>query len=204
MPLPEIQIVIIGPEGVGKTSIVNCLRGLAFGSTEPTIGGAYVSMLVVGPPPNISIVPNNIRTPANHAVAKLAIWDTAGQHRYKSLIPVYIRSAHIAVVVIDPDTPVKDITSWMSFATKNAPRAQLVTLYNKCDMIDPPATPAPEFIAVSAKTKFNIMPTFVQVLNQYISSDTFKIRQAATTIVSSPRTPPTTPALSRWQWLCNI
>lgn len=32
---------------------------------------------------------------------RLQLWDTAGQERFKSLIPSYLKDAHMALVVFD-------------------------------------------------------------------------------------------------------
>ena len=36
-----------------------------------------------------------------HGKVKAQIWDTAGQEKFKSLVPNYIRDAHCAVFVYD-------------------------------------------------------------------------------------------------------
>jgi Ras-related protein Rab-5C len=33
--------------------------------------------------------------------ANLNLWDTAGQERYRSLVPMYCRSAHVTIIVFD-------------------------------------------------------------------------------------------------------
>lgn len=40
-------------------------------------------------------------------VIAFQIWDTAGQERFKSLVPMYVRGAHIALIVYDVTDPVK-------------------------------------------------------------------------------------------------
>lgn len=32
---------------------------------------------------------------------RLQLWDTAGQERFKSLIPSYLKDAHLALVIFD-------------------------------------------------------------------------------------------------------
>lgn len=34
-------------------------------------------------------------------MVRLQLWDTAGQERFKSLIPSYLKDAHLAIVVFD-------------------------------------------------------------------------------------------------------
>lgn len=40
-------------------------------------------------------------------VIAFQIWDTAGQERFKSLVPMYVRGAHIAMIVYDVTDPVR-------------------------------------------------------------------------------------------------
>ena len=44
-------------------------------------------------------------------VIHFQIWDTAGQERYKSLVPMYLRGAHIAFIVYDITDPVSQFIS---------------------------------------------------------------------------------------------
>jgi len=41
-------------------------------------------------------------------VIKYQIWDTAGEERFQSLTPMYLRGAHIALVVYDVNSKVSD------------------------------------------------------------------------------------------------
>jgi small GTP-binding protein len=76
------KLVLLGDTAVGKSCIVwRLVRNDFYDFQEPTIGSAFTTYFI-----------NNIR---------LDIWDTAGQERYKSLAPMYYRSAKIAIVVYD-------------------------------------------------------------------------------------------------------
>jgi Ras-related protein Rab-5C len=89
----EYKVVLIGPCGVGKTSIIKRAHEDRFSSrSESTITGGFVIH----------------RVATSRGPAHLHIWDTAGQERYKSLVPMYSRNAAIIAVVFD-------ITSQRSF-----------------------------------------------------------------------------------------
>jgi small GTP-binding protein len=76
------KVVLLGDTSVGKSCIVwRLVRDDFYDFQEPTIGSAFTTYHI-----------NNIR---------LDIWDTAGQERYKSIAPMYYRSAKIAIVVYD-------------------------------------------------------------------------------------------------------
>ena len=82
-----MKVVFLGQSGVGKTSLVSCF---CFGGNRDdgpmeTVGIDYFSKAV-------SVGGDTV---------KLQIWDTAGQEKYKSIVPAYIRVAAIAFVVYD-------------------------------------------------------------------------------------------------------
>lgn len=82
----KFKLIFLGDQGVGKSSILNryaqdkfdeeyqATVGLDFHSKNEVIGG------------------NNIR---------LLLYDTAGQEKFKSLIPMYIRDANVIIIVYD-------------------------------------------------------------------------------------------------------
>ena len=68
---------------------------------------------------------------------KLQIWDSAGQERYKALIPSYVRGASIVFIVYDvsdKDT-FKNIEMWINFIKQvNTDNSVLVLCGNKIDL----------------------------------------------------------------------
>lgn len=82
----KFKTVLIGDSGVGKSSIATRFVNEKFDKyAEPTIGSAFFSK-------TIGIDKGNIT---------LNIWDTAGQEKYDSLIPMYYKGAHIIFLVFD-------------------------------------------------------------------------------------------------------
>jgi len=93
MSTKSVKVVILGPQGVGKTSLAMRYTGKKFSrSLNPTIGSSYF-------PFNITI---------RDTTLLLEIWDTAGQERFRAMAPLYYRNARAALVVYD-------ITSYESF-----------------------------------------------------------------------------------------
>ena len=66
---------------------------------------------------------------------KLQIWDTAGQEKFKSLIPSYVRNAAIVLIVFDVNNPdsFEKVQSWVDFI-KNLESCFLVLCGNKIDL----------------------------------------------------------------------
>lgn len=80
----EAKIVVLGSQGVGKTSLVHRYVKNAFTppTTQSTIGASFVTKKVV-----------DIDT---STTVRLQIWDTAGQERFRSISKLYYRGTYLA------------------------------------------------------------------------------------------------------------
>ena len=82
----HFKIIFLGDQCVGKSSILNRFYQDKFEPDyQATIGLDFHSK-------NVEINGNTVR---------LLLYDTAGQEKFKSLIPMYIRDANIIIVVYD-------------------------------------------------------------------------------------------------------
>ena len=82
----HFKLIFLGDQFVGKSSILNRFYQDKFEPDyQATIGLDFHSK-------NVSINGNTVR---------LLLYDTAGQEKFKSLIPMYIRDANIILVVYD-------------------------------------------------------------------------------------------------------
>lgn len=80
------KVVLVGDISVGKTSIISQYIENNFKEVyDPSIGVDFSS--------------KTVRFRGRHL--KLQMWDTAGQEKYKSLIPSYIRGSSIIFLVYD-------------------------------------------------------------------------------------------------------
>lgn len=117
------KIILIGNSGVGKTTISNwALTGSFNDNFMPTVGGNYISK-------EIKIESTTI---------KLQIWDTAGDEKYRSLIPMFYRDAKGAVLVysICEKKTFQDISYFVQSLNDRAPDIFKVLVGNKSDMED--------------------------------------------------------------------
>jgi small GTP-binding protein len=79
-------LVTVGDSAVGKTSLIKVITDNTFSRKELT---------------TIGMDPFQTTLYHNDKPIELVIWDTAGQKRFKSLIPVYSRRSDAALVCFD-------------------------------------------------------------------------------------------------------
>lgn len=80
------KVVFVGNPFAGKTSIMNKLINNEFRDTyDQTIGVDFYTKTIM----------------FRENIFKLQLWDSAGQEKYKSLIPSYVRGASLIFVIYD-------------------------------------------------------------------------------------------------------
>ena len=157
------KIIFLGDQYVGKSSILNRFYQDKFEQDyQATIGLDFHSK-------NVEI---------NNTTIRLLLYDTAGQEKFKSLIPMYIRDANIIIVVYDISNKDSFIHTehWVN-ETKDLKRddAIFVLVGNKIDLEDKRAVTTKEaeefstqkgflFHEVSAKTGEEVQELFTSVI----------------------------------------
>ena len=114
------KIIFVGDAGVGKTTIISRIMDNPYNEAyEPSIGVDFMSK-------NISF---------HGQITKLQMWDTAGQEKYKGLIPSYVRNSSIVFLIYDVSTKTSfdNIPNWISFI-RNIETTTLVLCGNKIDV----------------------------------------------------------------------
>ena len=160
MNIAKHKIIFVGDAGVGKTTIISRIMNNPFVEEyEPSIGVDFMS--------------KNLKY--NGQIVKLQIWDTAGQEKYKGLIPSYIRNSSIVFVVYDisSKTSFDNIPKWINFI-KSIENTTLVLCGNKIDLENREVKKEEgeefakkegiSFFEVSAKTDENVKDMFYNVI----------------------------------------
>lgn len=81
------KVVLVGNSGVGKTTLIQRYYEQNFTpDIRPTVGASYFSC--------------KVKTNSGHEIS-MNIWDTAGQEKFQSLIPLYLRNAYVCILVFD-------------------------------------------------------------------------------------------------------
>ena len=149
------KVIFVGDANTGKTSIINRIIDNPFNETyEVSIGIDFMSK-------NIRFRGQNI---------KIQIWDSAGQEKYKGLIPSYVRNSSIVfiVYVVSNRSSFDNVQNWLSFV-KNIGKTTMILCGNKIDLEREVETKEGQEIAekegikffeCSAKTNDNIKNMF--------------------------------------------
>ena len=114
------KVIFVGDASTGKTSIINRILDNPFNDAyEVSIGIDFMSK-------NIRVRGQNI---------KIQIWDSAGQEKYKGLIPSYVRNSSIVFIVYDISnkSSFDNVMNWISFV-RNIETTTMVLCGNKTDL----------------------------------------------------------------------
>jgi small GTP-binding protein len=124
-----IKLVLLGDSGVGKSSVALRFVSDKFEHyTDTTIGGSYLSKTM------------EIDSSSGLSTRKVIfkIWDTAGQEKFHSLVPMYYRGAGAAILVYDITRPetLSSLKQWVDELKRNGPKDIILALCgNKADLV---------------------------------------------------------------------
>jgi len=122
---------------------------------------------------------------------KLTLWDTAGQEQFKSLIPNYLKDAHLAIILYDitKKKSFENVPSWISlFQETRGNDAKLAIVGSKLDLEESRHVSTKEgeqlsqqygghFIEVSAKNGDGVIELFSGISQSVLSGDDIKFEE---------------------------
>jgi len=165
-----VKVVLLGDSGTGKSCLLKQL-------CENKFDDGHVSTIGVD---------FGVRTiQLDSTVAKLQIWDTAGQDRFRSITASYYRGADTILLVFDVCNveSFENVWMWYQEATRFAKDdATIVLVANKIDMNEKRKVSAADIkgmlaklntthcIETSAKTSKNVLEAFVLGASEYVKS----------------------------------
>ncbi|XP_026316345.1 ras-related protein Rab-31 [Hyposmocoma kahamanoa] len=179
MKVVEAKIVVLGAQGVGKTSLVVRYIGKMFSKhISPTIGASFFTC-------NINV---------NDARVKLQVWDTAGQERFRAMAPMYYRNANAALLVFDISSLASftAIKGWVRELQSNVPEPMVLSLVgNKCDLSESRAVPTNDAAQYAADIGALYCETSALhdqgIEHVFLSTATALLHLSSTTLMSSLR-----------------
>lgn len=168
----KYKVILLGDTGVGKTSIARWQTSGSFDfKMSPTVGASHLKTTVQ----------------VSGRAVDLMLWDTAGQEQFSSLVPMYSRGAHAAILVasiVNPDS-CEHLTTWQQRVISAAGRIPVVVAVNKSDLSE--GAPVsffdlrercrstfPVMFLVSAKTGDSIPELFRQVAEDVIRAESIQ------------------------------
>ena len=116
------KIIFVGDSGVGKTTLINRINNEEFKDlNESSVGIDYYS--------------KNIKFGGEELT--LQIWDTAGQEKYRGLIPTYARNAVLAFIIYDISSKqsFENLTGWIDYLN-SIEKMPMIICGNKIDLAD--------------------------------------------------------------------
>ena len=171
--LTILKLLIIGESDVGKSCLLLRFADDTFTANTPaTIGMDFKT---------VSLRLNDNRV-------KLAIWDTAGSERFRSLTPNFYRGAHGAILVYDVNRreSFDKLDSWIQELDVYSTRPDMIKMLvgNKIDKItssNPPAVSKEEglawarkhstlFIQASARTSEGVKTAFEELVQKILET----------------------------------
>lgn len=175
MILPDFKVVTIGDSGAGKTSVIQKFHsGAFFNEMLPTIGSFNLIS-------TISVDDQEVT---------LNLWDTAGQEKFNSLLPMYMRNANAILFVFDISlsNPIPRLTSLYEDLKDDFPiGASFFLVGNKSDLVEQAFDIEPftrfarvhnmVFIKTSAKTGENIPLLFALVAKKCLENAKLQTKQ---------------------------
>ncbi|KAI8373310.1 RAB22A, member ras oncogene family, isoform CRA_a [Blakeslea trispora] len=118
----EAKVVILGSQGVGKTSLVTRYISRTFSpNSTSTIGASFMTK----------------KQTVDNCKVRLQIWDTAGQERFRAMAPMYYRGAQAALLVYDITSheSFEELSSWIEELKRNMTEDLVVVVAaNKLDL----------------------------------------------------------------------
>lgn len=170
----KLKVVLVGDISVGKTSLAIRFAQNRFDDTyKQTIGVSFISKAAH----------------VSDDIINFQIWDTAGQERYKSLVPMYLRGAHIAFVVYDVSSQESfdNVGIWLEALRHHGDLVKTVLVANKCDLtsqvddqraIEVAQSNGIPFVPASAKSGYNVDKLFITMGSRVLAD--IKMRENVT------------------------
>jgi small GTP-binding protein len=156
----KAKVILVGDSAVGKTSLV--LKYIAQCFSDDTTS-------------TTSPVFFQVTRSVDDAEVNLEIWDTAGQENYRSLMALYYRSAHIALLCVTKET-MEWASDWTAAVRASEPSCSIIVILTKSDLLSEEEVnqlyndrtvlcnrlQAQEFVITSAKTGEGVQEAFIE------------------------------------------
>ena len=144
----DIKIILLGETGVGKTNLIAVFLGAKFNENTLSTMACY----------SYSGKYQHKKKSYNYA-----IWDTAGQEKYRALNKIFVRDAQIIILVysIIDRSSFKELDYWLQYAKENKGDDDYILglVANKSDLYDEETVTEEEGIKFASDNKIKFAIT---------------------------------------------
>ena len=144
----DIKIILLGETGVGKTNLINVFFGLKF---EDQIDSTLASYC------------NEGKFNYNNKSYNYAIWDTAGQEKFRAISKLFIRDAQIILIVysIINRKTFEQVNFWLNLVKENLENNTYILglVANKIDLYEHQIVKDEEGIKIAKENNIDFLVT---------------------------------------------
>ena len=144
----DIKIILLGETGVGKTNLINVFFGLKF---EDQIDSTLASYC------------NEGKFNYNNESYNYAIWDTAGQEKFRAISKLFIRDAQIILIVysIINRKTFEQVNFWLNLVKENLENNTYILglVANKIDLYEHQIVMDEEGIKIAKENNIDFLVT---------------------------------------------
>jgi small GTP-binding protein len=116
------KVVVIGPQGAGKTSLITRLRCNTFvDRCPPTIGACFQCLIAT----------NEYSEPLN-----IGVWDCSGQERFNAFLPQYIRGADVVLICLNTNS-IEELDRYLRYCREYGSQSRVIVVVTQSDLKKP-------------------------------------------------------------------
>ena len=144
----DIKIILLGETGVGKTNLINAFFGLKFQDQIDSTLASYC---------------NEGKFNYNNESYNYAVWDTAGQEKFRAISKLFIRDAQIILIVysIINRKTFEQVNFWLNFVKENVENNTYILglVANKIDLYEHQIVKDEEGIKIAKENNIDFLVT---------------------------------------------
>ena len=144
----DIKIILIGETGVGKTNLINAFFGLKFQDQIDSTLASYC---------------NEGKFNYNNESYNYAVWDTAGQEKFRAISKLFIRDAQIILIVysIINRKTFEQVNFWLNLVKENLENNTYILglVANKIDLYEHQIVKDEEGIKIAKENNIDFLVT---------------------------------------------
>lgn len=155
-----MKLIVVGDGGVGKTTLIHRFLTGTYMDQRMTVGSGFAAH-------DFDI---------EGVVVTIAIWDFAGEERFRFLLPRYCSGSHGCILAFDLTRPITfhHLDEWLNLVRANTDDIPILLVGTKLDAVQYSHREAPQYaerralsgyLETSSKVGINVTEAFELVMN---------------------------------------